>query len=143
MGRQVPGAGMSDSAPPTLVLDSVRVDGCGYVGYATNPAVPAAQILRQVLCDPPTTECPNPLPPLAEGDLLAFSSAGAYSFVMASTYNSRPLAPEILVRGDRSAIVRPRMDYETMIGQDRLPDWLAGEENNPRQRKAGQARGAA
>src|SRR5690606_29023627 len=41
----------------------------------------------------------RPLPPLAEGDLLAFSSAGAYSFVMSSTYNSRPLAPEVMVRG--------------------------------------------
>jgi diaminopimelate decarboxylase len=69
----------------------------------------------------------RPLPPLKEGDLLAFSSAGAYSFVMASTYNSRPLAPEILVRGGRYAVVRARMDYDTMIGQDRLPDWLKGE----------------
>ncbi|NIA68427.1 diaminopimelate decarboxylase [Pelagibius litoralis] len=66
----------------------------------------------------------RPLPPLREGDLLVFSSAGAYSFVMASTYNSRPLAPEVLVRGDRSAVVRARMNYDTMIGQDRLPDWL-------------------
>ena len=66
----------------------------------------------------------RPLPPLAEGDLLVFSSAGAYSFVMASTYNSRPLPPEVLVRGERFAVVRARMDYDTMIGQDRLPDWL-------------------
>src|SRR3546814_9133451 len=50
----------------------------------------------------------RPLPPVAEGDLLAFSTAGAYSFAMASTYNSRPLAPEVMVRGDRSAIVRDR-----------------------------------
>lgn len=99
----------------------------------------------------------RPLPPVAEGDLLAFSSAGAYSFVMASTYNSRPLAPEILVRGDRHAVVRARMDYDTMIGQDRLPDWLespkdAGrrsQDTSPKNRedlkgrKAGQARGAA
>lgn len=87
----------------------------------------------------------RPLPPLAEGDLVAFSSAGAYSFVMASTYNSRPLAPEVMVRGDRYAVVRERMDYETMIAQDRLPDWLASEENNPKHRTAGagRARGAA
>ena len=93
----------------------------------------------------------RPLPPVAEGDLLAFSSAGAYSFVMASTYNSRPLAPEILVRGDRHAVVRPRMDYDTMIGQDRLPDWLesgkdAGQNSqdiSPKRRKAGETRGAA
>jgi diaminopimelate decarboxylase len=87
----------------------------------------------------------RPLPPVAEGDLLAFSSAGAYSFVMASTYNSRLLAPEILVRGNRCAVVRPRMDYDTMIGQDRLPDWLEGQaaqDNSPRH-KAGKTRGAA
>ncbi len=93
----------------------------------------------------------RPLPPLAEGDLLAFSSAGAYSFVMASTYNSRPLAPEVLVRGERHAIVRARMDYDTMIGQDRLPDWLGteegqdqtGQDTSPKRRKAGQTRGVA
>ncbi|MGD1877852.1 MAG: diaminopimelate decarboxylase [Kiloniellaceae bacterium] len=94
----------------------------------------------------------RPLPPVAEGDLLSFSSAGAYSFVMASTYNSRLLAPEILVRGDRHALVRARMDYDTMIGQDRLPDWL--DQQNDRQaqearaqknlaRKTGETRGAA
>src|SRR3546814_346946 len=85
----------------------------------------------------------RPLPPVAEGDLLAFSTAGAYSFAMASTYNSRPLAPEVMVRGDRSAIVRPRMDYDTMISQDRLPDWLADEDSDPSHGKAGQTRGAA
>ncbi|WP_193367204.1 diaminopimelate decarboxylase [Pelagibius marinus] len=88
----------------------------------------------------------RPLPPLAEGDLLAFSSAGAYSFVMASTYNSRPLSPEILVRGDRHALVRARMDYDTMIGQDRLPDWLEGESpegSNPTAGLSRERRGAA
>jgi len=86
----------------------------------------------------------RPLPPIAEGDLLAFSTAGAYAFVMASTYNSRPLAPEILVRGDRYAIVRPRMDYDTMIGQDRLPDWLEDAARQDRDaEKTGETRGAA
>lgn len=86
----------------------------------------------------------RPLPPLAEGDLLVFSSAGAYSFVMASTYNSRPLPPEVLVRGERFAVVRARMDYDTMIGQDRLPDWL--EDGASTERQAGarmRARGVA
>jgi diaminopimelate decarboxylase len=88
----------------------------------------------------------RPLPPVAEGDLLAFSSAGAYSFVMASTYNSRPLAPEILVRGDRAAVVRARMDYDTMIGQDRMPDWLEGQQaqdTSPKRQIADKTRGAA
>ena len=64
------------------------------------------------------------LPPLAAGDLVAFRAAGAYGAAMASTYNSRLLAPEVLVNGARYAVVRPRMDYETLIGRDRLPDWL-------------------
>ena len=64
------------------------------------------------------------LPPLAPGDLVAFLSAGAYGAAMASTYNSRLLVPEVLVRGARYAAVRPRMDYDTLIGRDRLPDWL-------------------
>jgi diaminopimelate decarboxylase len=88
----------------------------------------------------------RPLPPVAEGDLLAFSSAGAYSFVMSSTYNSRPLPPEILVRGSRHALVRARMDYDTMIGQDRLPDWLEKETpegSNPKAGLSGARRGAA
>ncbi len=86
------------------------------------------------------------LPPVKEGDLLAFSSAGAYSFVMASTYNSRPLAPEVLIRGDRHAIVRARMDYDTMIGQDLLPDWLdekRSEDTSPIAKSTGERRGAA
>jgi diaminopimelate decarboxylase len=64
------------------------------------------------------------LPPLAEGELLAFGSAGAYGAVMASTYNSRLLVPEVLIDGDRFAVVRPRPSYAEMLGQDRIPEWL-------------------
>lgn len=65
------------------------------------------------------------LPPVAAGDLLAICDAGAYGAVMASSYNSRPLAPEVMVRQGQMAVVRPRPDYATMIGQDRLPGWLS------------------
>lgn len=65
------------------------------------------------------------LPPLERGDLLAFLSAGAYGSAMASTYNSRPLIPEVLVDGARHAVVRPRQSFEALLGQDRLPDWLS------------------
>ena len=68
----------------------------------------------------------RPMPPLEAGDLVVFRSAGAYGAVMASTYNSRLLVPEVLVDEDRFAVVRPRMDYETLLGQDQLPDWLQG-----------------
>jgi len=65
------------------------------------------------------------LPPLSAGDLVAFMTAGAYGAAMSSTYNSRLLVPEVLVRGDAWAVVRPRQTYEALIGQDRLPEWLA------------------
>ena len=61
---------------------------------------------------------------VAAGDLLAVFSAGAYGAVQASTYNTRRLVPEVLVNGDRFAVVRPRPSYEDMIEADRLPDWL-------------------
>jgi len=64
------------------------------------------------------------LPQLAAGDLVAFMSAGAYSAVQASEYNSRPLAPEVLVDGARRAVVRARPTYAEMIARDRAPDWL-------------------
>ncbi|OXE37359.1 MAG: diaminopimelate decarboxylase [Phenylobacterium zucineum] len=64
------------------------------------------------------------LPPLAAGDLVAFMSAGAYGAVMSSEYNSRLLVPEVLVRGDRYAVVRPRPTYEDMLAKDAMPDWF-------------------
>jgi diaminopimelate decarboxylase len=66
----------------------------------------------------------RPLPPLAAGDLVAFRSAGAYGAVMASEYNTRPLVPEVLVRGDHFAVIRARPTFDEIIGRDRLPPWL-------------------
>jgi len=62
-------------------------------------------------------------PPLAPDDVIAIRSAGAYGAVMASTYNTRPLVPEVLVDGARFAVVRPRQSLEALIGEDRLPPW--------------------
>jgi diaminopimelate decarboxylase len=67
----------------------------------------------------------RPMPRVAAGDLLAVGFAGAYGSVMSSTYNSRRLAAEIMVSGDRFAVVRPRQDWDALIGADRLPPWLA------------------
>ncbi|MGR3756676.1 MAG: diaminopimelate decarboxylase [Tranquillimonas sp.] len=64
------------------------------------------------------------LPPLAAGDLVAFRSAGAYSAVMASEYNSRPLVPEVLVQRDQFAVIRPRPSLDEMIARDTIPAWL-------------------
>ena len=66
----------------------------------------------------------RPLPPLAAGDLIAFATAGAYGAAMASQYNSRPLVPEVLVRGATFAVVRERPSFEETIALERLPEWL-------------------
>ena len=66
----------------------------------------------------------RPLPPLGEGDLVAFRSAGAYGAVMASEYNARPLIPEVLVKGDQFAVIRARPSYDEMINRDTIPEWL-------------------
>jgi diaminopimelate decarboxylase len=58
------------------------------------------------------------------GDLVAVMSAGAYGAVQASTYNSRPLVPEVMVRGGDLAIIRKRRTVEEMIALDDVPDWL-------------------
>lgn len=67
------------------------------------------------------------LPPVAEGDLLALMSAGAYGAVMASEYNSRPLVAEVMVKDDRYSVIRNRTPYDIMIARDRLPEWLGSE----------------
>ena len=64
------------------------------------------------------------LPLLAEGDLLALTTAGAYGAVMASSYNARPLVPEVLVDGAEFAIVRQRPPVEDLWATEKLPPWL-------------------
>jgi diaminopimelate decarboxylase len=63
------------------------------------------------------------LPQLNEGDLVAVMTAGAYGAVQASTYNTRALIPEVLVRESEYALVRPRMDASSIIGLDRKAPW--------------------
>ena len=58
------------------------------------------------------------------GGLVAFRSAGAYGAVMSSEYNSRPLIPEVLVKGDQFAVIRPRPTFDEMINRDTIPPWL-------------------
>jgi diaminopimelate decarboxylase len=64
------------------------------------------------------------LPEVAPGERLAFMSAGAYGAVLSSSYNARPLVPEILVDGDRYEIVRRRPSFEEMVGLEKVPEWL-------------------
>ncbi|MEF3048928.1 diaminopimelate decarboxylase [Pseudotabrizicola sp. L79] len=64
------------------------------------------------------------LPLLAEGDLVAFRSAGAYGAVMASEYNTRPLIPEVLVKADHFAVIRARPTFDEILSRDTIPEWL-------------------
>jgi diaminopimelate decarboxylase len=66
----------------------------------------------------------RPLPPLGAEDLIVFRTAGAYGAAMSSTYNSRPLIPEVLVKGSSYAVVRVRPSYEDMLALESLPDWF-------------------
>ena len=66
----------------------------------------------------------RPLPPVGEGALVAFRSAGAYGAVMASEYNTRPLVPEVLVSGDQYAVIRARPSYDEILARDTIPEWL-------------------
>lgn len=93
-----------------------------------NADMQAVDVVGPVCESSDTFARQRPLPPVAAGDLLAICSTGAYGAVMSSSYNTRPPAPEVLVRGAEHAVVRPRADYATLIGQDRIPDWLEAPE---------------
>jgi diaminopimelate decarboxylase len=64
------------------------------------------------------------LPRLSAGDLVMVRSAGAYGAVMASSYNSRPLVPEVMVDGTRFAVTRPRPSIDDMLSAERIPAWM-------------------
>lgn len=72
------------------------------------------------------------LPRLKAGDLIAIMSAGAYGAVQASTYNTRPLVPEVLVHGDEFAVIRARPDYDEILRQDKIPLWLQPDKSSAR-----------
>jgi diaminopimelate decarboxylase len=64
------------------------------------------------------------LPEAKAGDLLAIMTAGAYGAVQSGTYNTRPLVPEVLVRDDQYAVVRPRIEVDELIAMDKPAPWL-------------------
>lgn len=112
-------AGMNDLMRPAL-YDAV---------HATMPVQEADAPISSVSIVGPVCESSDvfvkdaslPLP--AEGDLLAFRTAGAYGASMSNTYNSRLMIPEVMVRGEQFAIIRARPSYEEMLGVDVMPDW--------------------
>lgn len=64
------------------------------------------------------------IPEMKAGELAVIRTAGAYGFSMASNYNARPLPAEVLVDGDRFAIIRKRQSFESLMCDEILPDWL-------------------
>jgi diaminopimelate decarboxylase len=116
-------AAMNDLVRPTLYdahheIRAVREPGLDDPRLVADIVGPVCETGDYLALD---REMPAPRP----GDLLAVLTAGAYGAVQAGTYNTRLLVPEVLVRGDRYAVIRPRPSYEELIGLDKLPPWLA------------------
>ena len=99
-------------------------------GIATVMEAPAKTECKEVDVVGPVCETGDtfavgrPLPPLKAGDLLAIRAAGAYGAVMSSVYNTRPLVPEVLVRGGDFALVRERLSVDDMLSREVIPNWL-------------------
>jgi len=112
-------AAMNDLARPAL-YDAYH----DFVAVKPSGETMTASIVGPVCETGDTFATERELAPLTEDDLVAFTNAGAYGAVMSSTYNSRPLVPEVLVSGDRFAVVRARPSYDAMLAMDSVPDWL-------------------
>jgi diaminopimelate decarboxylase len=115
-------AGMNDLLRPTLYdahhdIRPVREPAAGARRVVADVVGPVCESGDFLALDRSVVE-PKP------GDLLAVMSAGAYGAVLAGTYNSRALVPEVLVRSSEWALVRPRVAAEQLIALDRLAPWL-------------------
>ena len=116
-------AAMNDLIRPTLYSAEHQVVA---VDQSDSPSESGPADLVGPICESGDYLARNrTLPDVGAGTCLALMSAGAYGAVMSSTYNSRPLIPEVLVHGNNFACVRPRPSVEDLISQDRLPDWLS------------------
>jgi diaminopimelate decarboxylase len=115
-------AAMNDLIRPTLYEAEHEI---WPVSEAVSRAEPVLQDVVGPVCETGDyLALGRKLPPLPAGELVAFMTAGAYGAVMASTYNTRLLVPEVLVKGSEWAIVRPRPSYDALLGLDRMPPWL-------------------
>jgi diaminopimelate decarboxylase len=124
------------SGPAVVVVDAAMNDLIRPALYkAFHDIVPVREPGRNAVPSPATVVGPicestdmfaqaRDLPPLGEGDRVVFKTAGAYGAVMASTYNTRPLVPEVLVSGDRFDVIRARPSHDEMLALDTVPDWL-------------------
>ena len=112
-------AAMNDLMRPTL-YDAWH----GIEAVAPRGGTMAADVVGPVCETGDTFATARDVDRVEAGDLMVIRTAGAYAATMGSTYNSRPLPPEVLVEGDRWAVVRERRDVEALIGDEKMPPWL-------------------
>jgi diaminopimelate decarboxylase len=131
-------AAMNDLIRPTLYESFHRIRP---VRETTPDAATAAVDVVGPVCETGDYfALDRALPALGEGALVAVEDTGAYGATMSSTYNTRPLAPELLVKQAKFAVVRPRQSLATLIGLDRLPPWLGKPSKSSKQPKKGVSR---
>jgi diaminopimelate decarboxylase len=114
-------AAMNDLARPALYgayhhFEAVRPSGERMTAHIAGPVCETGD----------TFAMGREIGQVESGDLAIFRTAGAYGATMASTYNSRPLVPEVMVDGDKFAVVADRITAETVMHAERVPDWLQG-----------------
>ncbi len=112
-------AAMNDLARPALYdawhdFEAVRPTGEKMIAHIAGPVCETGD----------TFAMDREIDAVQSGDLAIFRTAGAYGATMASTYNSRPLVPEVMVDGNKFAIVADRIAAETILEAERLPEWL-------------------
>jgi diaminopimelate decarboxylase len=116
-------AGMNDLLRPSLYDAHHEVLSVEEDGSAAN-AVANADLVGPVCESGDYLARDRELPDAAEGEVLAVKDAGAYGFSMASNYNSRPRAAEVMVRGDRWAVVREREQNADLVKGELVPAFL-------------------
>ena len=112
-------AAMNDLARPAL-YDAWH----DFVAVQPNGATMVANIVGPICESSDTFAMGREIDAVGPGDLAVFRTAGAYGATMANTYNSRALVPEVMVDGDKWAIVADRIDPAAILAAERVPDWL-------------------
>jgi len=93
-------------------------------GQATDETLEVADVVGPICETSDFLARDRQLPVLVQGDLVAVMTSGAYGFTMSSNYNSRPRAAEVLVKDDQFYVIRERENYETLIRDENIPDFL-------------------
>ena len=113
-------AAMNDLARPAL-YDAWH----DFAAVSPEGATMEANIVGPICESSDTFAMGRTIDAVKRGDLAVFRTAGAYGATMANTYNSRPLVPEVMVDGDKWAVVADRIEPATILAAERVPEWLA------------------